>query len=75
MQQLGRPLLVGVSRKSFLGHAVTAPGTATIPPSKRLAATIAAETIAVMHGAHILRVHDVQEARQSIRVVAAMKEA
>ncbi len=67
--ELKRPILVGLSRKSFLGHAITAPGEETPPPSERLAATIAAETIALMQGASILRVHDVQAAMQSVRVM------
>lgn len=67
---LGRAILVGVSRKSFLGHAIAAPGEETPPPADRLAVTIAAETIALMQGASILRVHDVQAAMQGVRVMA-----
>ncbi len=74
LHRLGRPILAGLSRKSFLGHAITAPGEETVPPDERLEATIAADTIALMHGANILRVHDVQAARQSLRVFEAMKE-
>ena len=65
---LGRPLLAGLSRKSFLGYALADPGHDIPPPSERLAATLAAETIALMHGASILRVHDVEEAVQCLRV-------
>jgi len=65
---LGRPLLAGLSRKSFLGHALTDPGHEPPPPSERLAATLAAETIALMNGASILRVHDVEAADQCLRV-------
>lgn len=67
--ELERPILVGLSRKSFLGHAITAPGKEMPPPAGRLAATIAAETIALMRGASILRVHDVLAAIQSVRVM------
>ena len=74
LHRLGRPILAGLSRKSFLGHAITEPGKEMAPPAERLAATIAAETIALMHGANILRVHDVQAGVQSLRVVKAMKE-
>jgi dihydropteroate synthase len=70
---LGRPILAGVSRKSFLGHAITRPGGQTPPPSERLAATIAAQTIAMMHGASILRVHDVTAAAQCASVVNAIR--
>jgi dihydropteroate synthase len=61
---LGRPLVVGVSRKSFLtrviGHAV--------PPAGRDYATSAAVTAAVLSGAHVVRVHAVAEMRQVVRV-------
>jgi len=73
LHRLGRPILAGLSRKSFLGHVITAPGEKTATPAERLTATIAADTIALMHGANILRVHDVQAAVQSLRVVDAMK--
>ena len=72
---LGRPILAGVSRKSFLGHAITPPAGQTPPPSERLAATIAAQTIALMHGTSILRVHDVGAAAQCASVVKAMHSA
>ncbi len=72
--ELGRPVLAGLSRKSFLGHAITAPGAETPPPAERLAATIAAETIALIQGASLLRVHDVQAAMQCIRVVENIRE-
>jgi len=68
---LGRPVLAGISRKSFLGHAITPPGRETPPPSERLAATIAAQTIALMRGAAILRVHDVAAAAASVAIVGA----
>ncbi len=71
---LGRPILAGVSRKSFLGHAITPPGGDTPPPSDRLAATIAAQTIALMRGATILRVHDVAEAAASAAIVRATRK-
>jgi dihydropteroate synthase len=70
---LGRPILAGVSRKSFLGHAITPPGGVMVPPSDRLPATIAAQTIALMRGATILRVHDVQAATQCAAIVHAIQ--
>lgn len=70
---LKRPILAGLSRKSFLGHAITPEGEEMLPPSKRLPATITAETIALLNGASILRVHDVEAAAQSLRVVKALK--
>lgn len=56
LHQLGRPLLIGLSRKRFL-TAVAA------DPDARLHATTAAHTAAILAGAHILRVHDVTAAR------------
>ena len=54
LAQLGRPLLVGPSRKSFLVD-----GTAPLPPAERDWGTAAAVTVSVMGGAHIVRVHNV----------------
>ncbi len=68
LRDLGRPILTGVSRKSFLGFALAEPGGNVPAPSERLAATLAAETIALMHGASVLRVHDVREAMDCLRV-------
>src|SRR6185437_4984886 len=60
---LGRPLLVGVSRKSFLGRIANEPD-----PSKRVAGSIAAGLFALSRGTSILRVHDVRETVQAMRV-------
>ena len=62
--ELGRPLLVGPSRKSFLARAL---GRA-IPPAERDWATAAAVAAAVLAGAHIVRVHAVAEMLQVVRV-------
>lgn len=69
MQILGHPLLVGVSRKSMLGH-ITGRDV-----NERLPASLAAATIAAMKGASIIRVHDVRETVDAVRVMAAVKEA
>lgn len=69
MHILGHPLLVGVSRKSMLGHITGR------EVNERLPASLAAATIAAMKGASIIRVHDVRETVDAIRVVAAVKEA
>lgn len=66
---LGHPLLVGVSRKSMLG-AVTGRDA-----NERLPASLAAATISAMKGASILRVHDVRETVDAVRIVTAVKEA
>lgn len=64
----GLPMLVGVSRKSVLG-AITGR-----PVEQRLAANIAAVTLAALKGAKILRVHDVAETRDALAVLAAIEE-
>jgi len=62
LSELGPPVLVGVSRKSFLGALLGEPS------SEGLEGTIAANAIAVLHGASILRVHDVKEGRRTADV-------
>jgi len=69
MHILGHPLLVGVSRKSMLGHITGR------EVNERLPASLAAATISAMKGASIIRVHDVRETVDAVRVVAAVKEA
>jgi len=66
---LGHPLLIGISRKSMLG-AITGREV-----SERLPASLAAATISAMKGASILRVHDVRETVDAVRIVTAVKEA
>jgi len=61
------PVLVGVSRKSFLGKLLGA------PLEDRLGATTAANTVALLRGADILRVHDVAAAAQAARLVAELE--
>ena len=65
---LGRPLLVGPSRKSFLTD-----GQAPLPPADRDWGTAAAVTVAVMGGAHIVRVHNVAAMVQAVRVADALR--
>jgi dihydropteroate synthase len=65
--RLGRPLLVGVSRKSFIGQILD------LPPQERLFGTAAAVAAAVLAGAHILRVHDVAVMRQVALVAHAIR--
>lgn len=73
--ELRRPLLAGVSRKSFLGHAVKKQGESDLPPAERYDATAAAQTIALMNGASIIRAHDIRSAVHAAAVVSAMKNA
>ncbi|WP_323751685.1 dihydropteroate synthase [Marinobacter sp.] len=69
MHMLGHPLLIGISRKSMLG-VITGRDV-----NERLSASLAAATISAMKGASILRVHDVRETVDAVKVVAAVKEA
>jgi dihydropteroate synthase len=62
--ELGRPILVGPSRKSFLAR----PLGGTVPPAERDWATAAAVAAAVLAGAHIVRVHAVRAMAQVVRV-------
>jgi len=62
-----RPLLVGVSRKSFIGKLF---GT---PLEERLAASLACAVWTVVEGAHVVRVHDVAETVQAVRMAEALK--
>ena len=68
LARIGRPLLVGVSRKSFLGR-LTRPG----PAKERVAASLAATVEAYRNGASLLRVHDVAETVDALAVVRALE--
>jgi dihydropteroate synthase len=65
----GCPLLVGPSRKSFIGR-ITG-----LPAQERLEGTIAAVIVAVMNGAQLVRVHDVKECKRAIQVADAIRGA
>lgn len=67
---LGHPLLIGISRKSMLGAI-----TGRKAPSDRVAASVAAALLAAERGGTILRVHDVAETVDAVKVLAAMKRA
>ena len=69
LQRLGLPVLVGLSRKSTLG-AITDRGV-----DERVPASIAAALIAVRNGANIVRVHDVAETVDALKVATAVQEA
>jgi dihydropteroate synthase len=66
LRELGRPLLVGTSRKSFIG------GADGSPPDERIGGTIASSVLAAAEGADVLRVHDVAEVRQALAVADAV---
>jgi dihydropteroate synthase len=66
LRELGRPLVVGTSRKSFIGRVDGSPA------DQRLGGTIASSVLAAAEGADVLRVHDVAEVRQALSVAAAI---
>ncbi len=69
LQRFGLPLLIGASRKRFIG---------TVSPSEpqqRLGGSIAAHLLAAQHGAQIIRAHDVAETVQALRVACAIDDA
>jgi dihydropteroate synthase len=66
---LGHPLLVGVSRKSFLGIILN------LPPGDRMEGTAAAVTASILNGTNIIRVHDVKEMKRVAMVSDALKSA
>jgi dihydropteroate synthase len=67
LAQLGYPLLVGTSRKGFLGATLARDGKPA-PPEERIWATAATVTASILNGAHMVRVHDVHEMVQVARV-------
>ena len=66
---LERPILVGLSRKSFIGHILGQPD-----PADRLAGSLAATAIAVVNGAHLVRTHDVGPTREAVRMAEALRQ-
>ena len=66
LRDLGRPLVIGTSRKSFIGAVDGSPA------GERLGGTIASSVLAAAEGADVLRVHDVAEVGQAMRVAAAV---
>ena len=66
--RLGYPVLVGPSRKSFIDKVLN------LPPGERLFGTAAAVTAAVLKGAQVVRVHDVREMKQVIKIAEAIRE-
>ena len=69
LHALGRPLLVGVSRKSMVGQ------TLSRPVAERLYGSLALAALAMTKGARILRVHDVAETVDVVRMIAAVESA
>jgi dihydropteroate synthase len=73
---LGRPLLAGVSRKSFLGHTLAAiNGGDHVSVEAREAASLAAMTASILNGASIVRVHAVRQAVEAASIADAILSA
>jgi dihydropteroate synthase len=72
---LGRPLLAGLSRKSFLGKALAALYGGEVAPTARETASVVAITAAILHGASIVRVHAVRPAVEAARIADAVLSA
>lgn len=73
LQAAGFPLLVGVSRKSFIGRTLGGGKDAKdAPPEQRLHGTLAAETVLILKGAHILRTHDVRASLEAVKITDAI---
>jgi dihydropteroate synthase len=70
LRVLGRPLYVGVSRKSFIGAVA-----GIDDPAARLPGSLAATAAAILGGAHVIRAHDVAETVQAVRVAEAVRRA
>ncbi|HEY0867964.1 MAG TPA: dihydropteroate synthase [Fimbriimonas sp.] len=68
---LGYPVLVGVSRKAFIGRLLRTHED-PLPPDQRLEGTLAVQVLAQSWGAKIIRAHDVQAARRAVDVTAAI---
>lgn len=67
LRSLNCPVLMGVSRKSFIGTVLDR------PVEQRLIGTVVANTLAILNGADIIRVHDVPEAVDTVRMIDAMR--
>jgi dihydropteroate synthase len=68
------PLLIGTSRKSFIGRILANADGTPAPAKDRLHGTMATITAAILHGAHIVRVHDVKASVETIRVTESIRE-
>jgi len=70
LRDLGRPVCIGVSRKSFVGEVA-----GEADPARRLPGSLAAAAAAVLGGAHLVRAHDVGETVQAVRVAEAVRRS
>ncbi|MGH9864819.1 MAG: dihydropteroate synthase, partial [Candidatus Acidiferrales bacterium] len=70
LARLGYPLMIGTSRKAFIGHAL-----GNVPAEQRLWGTTATVAASIFGGAHIVRVHDVAEMAQVVKIADAIANA
>ncbi|MFX0122243.1 MAG: dihydropteroate synthase [Candidatus Hodarchaeota archaeon] len=68
LRELGQCILVGISRKSFIGKILN------VPPEERLWGSLAVTTLAILNGAHIIRTHDVKPTRDVCLITDYMKK-
>jgi len=68
LNQLGKPVLLGISRKSFIGNILG------LPAKDRLEGSLGASVIGVLKGASIIRTHDVRETRNAVKIAEAIME-
>jgi dihydropteroate synthase len=73
--RLGCPIVIGTSRKAFLGKAMVRPEDFALPADQRLLGTAASVTASILGGAHIVRVHDVSEMARVARVADAILDS
>ncbi len=64
IKAFNQPICIGLSRKSFIGHILDIKD-----PKERLFGSLGATSIAVLHGANIIRTHDVKETLESVRII------
>ena len=67
LKSLAFPILVGLSRKSFIGEILDR------PVEKRLIGTVTANTLAILNGANIIRVHDVPDAVEMVKIIDSIR--
>jgi len=68
LEEFERPIMIGISRKSFIGKILN------LPVLERVEGTIASAVLSIIHGAHILRVHDVTPIKRAVLVAEAIME-
>lgn len=76
LKELGRPVCIGLSRKSFLGKLLeeNRPEARVAEVNQRLFASLSAEAIAVFNGAHMIRTHDVKACREVAKVAGGIRD-